>query len=162
MSGMPDHQTNRNLPSLRIQRYGLPLFLLCTLLTGCSAFTSALNDATSSKQWLTMPVVTTNGEVKTRLTPPPNSAARERAIIGDESAILLEAVQWYAYGTVNCVGPADITRTLEYDPATKKIKLEVTTKNSDWLKGMFTGLWNTASGTLGFIGQVAGGAGNKL
>ena len=150
---------NASIPNMPIKTASYLLLLVSLLfLPGCAAW----NGATSSKQWITMPVVMTNGEVKTRMTPPPDIAAREKAMVGDESAILLQAVQWYAYGTVNCVGPANITRTLEYDPTTKKIKLEVTTNNSDWLKGMFSGLWNTASGILGFISQVAGGAGNKL
>jgi len=106
---------------------------------------------------------------------------RDRTILAKEAALMADAegeagqgfmaqdvnpaadvVRLYTLGTVRCSGPADIEREVTYDPRTGKIVMRVKTSNSDWLGSLFGGMWNTASGIMSFIGQVAGGAGNKL
>jgi hypothetical protein len=80
----------------------------------------------------------------------------------DDQNPAADVVRLLTVGTVCCKGPADIEREVTYDPRTGKIVMRVKTSNSDWLGSLFGGMWNTASGLLSFIGQVAGGAGNKL
>jgi len=170
----PRQCLNANHPTPPCTALLIAAILLC--LSGCSALTKA----TSSAQWIEYPVETTNA-VERAL---PALCSRDRLIRAKEARLMasLEAdqqdpagdfmeddknpaedvVRLLTLGTVCCKGPADIEREFTYEPATGKIVMRVKTSNSDWLGSLFGGMWNTASGLLSFIGQVAGGAGNKL
>jgi hypothetical protein len=142
-------------------------------LTGCSAF----QKATASSQWVEYPVQGTN-TVEEAL---PMLCGHDRAILAKEAALMADVegeaghgfmaqdvnpaadvVRLYTLGTVRCSGPADIERRVVYDPATGRIETTIKTSNSDWIGSMFGGMWNAVGGIMSFIGQVAGGAGNKL
>lgn len=145
-------------------------------LGGCSALTKA----TSSSQWIEYPVQGTNcvGDALPALCAPDRQlqAKEARLMAGVEATDddpagdfmekdvnpAADVVRLMTVGTVRCTGPADIERSVIYDPVTGKIETTVKTSNSDWLGSLFGGMWNTARGLMSFIGQVAGGAGNKI
>lgn len=127
------------------------------LFTGCAQFT----EMTSSKQWISMPVGTTNG-IKNLITPPAHIKAGERAIVGDSNAAMMDILIWNSLGTVNCEGPSDITREVTYDPTSGKIHIKIQTCNSSWLGSMFGGVKDGLKFGVDAILSAVGAATNKI
>lgn len=170
----PQCMTNNRPPRLCTASVIAAMSLLC--FCGCSALTKA----TSSAQWIEYPVETTNTveralpalcgrdrqlqakEARLMATIDPDVQDPADGFMEDDQNPAADVVRLLTVGTVCCKGPADIEREVTYDPRTGKIVMRVKTSNSDWLGSLFGGMWNTASGIMSFIGQVAGGAGNKL
>jgi len=124
------------------------IITLCLLsICGCSSW----QRATSSQQWIELP-------------PPAHATTdvmrAEWTLVQQGTALTnnQQIADLAARGIIRAWGPADISRELQYDPQTDAVKLTITSKNSDWLGGMFRGLWSSASALGDWIATAAAGA----
>lgn len=125
--------------------------IVCVIAAVCIGGCASWKAATASEQWIEMP--------------PPAGATnemlvREWQIVQSATPVTnaTQALDLLARGIVKASGPADVTRKAEVDPATGKVSFEVTTKNSDWLGGLFKGVWSTGSAIGEWVATAAAGA----
>jgi hypothetical protein len=120
--------------------------IACSL-CGCAQW----RNATSSQQWIELP-------------PPPGATTdvlRAEWSLVQQGTPVTNAAQiadLAARGVVKAWGPADIERGFAWEPD-GRVELSVKTRNSDWLGGLFRGLWTTGSTLFeGLLTAAAGAA----
>jgi uncharacterized protein YceK len=124
-------------------KFQVSSLVLLLALSGCSSF----KKMTASEQWIEVDLSTNNMELV---------MIHEKALAsGDQTAAIMSL---YALGTAKASGPADITRTVDYCPSNGNLRVSLQTKNSEWLGGMFRGLWSSASAIGDWLATAAAGA----
>lgn len=127
----------------------MPLLGFIMLTSGCSSFTNA----TASRQWIDPPA----GDVYTNLI-----LIREAALVSGQTISFQDAVVVYAaLGNAQSVGPTDIDRKLKRDKD-GGYEFSLSTKNSDWISGIFGGIKQGLSWVVDSTLTAVGAASNKL
>lgn len=131
------------LAKAAIMRHLLLFCFVLLFLPGCASF----KRMTASEQWIEVDMSTNNMEMV---------MLHERALAsGDQTAAIMSL---YALGVAKASGPANITRTVDYCPSNGNLNVSLSTDNSEWLGGMFKGLWSTATTIGDWVATAAAGA----